>query len=53
MVAMTKDGTKIDAAPDNVAWLESKGWVREGASSADKKPVKKQASKKTKSSEEE
>ena len=53
MVAMTKDGTKIDAAPDNVAWLESKGWVREGASSADKKPVKKQAAKKTKSAEEE
>tara|TARA_B100001057_G_scaffold432403_1_gene460510 strand:+ start:551 stop:712 length:162 start_codon:yes stop_codon:yes gene_type:complete len=53
MVAMTKDGSTIDAAPDNVAWLESKGWVREGGSNADNKPVKKQASKKTKSSEEE
>ena len=53
MVAMTKDGTSIDAAKDNVAWLESKGWVREGASISDNKPVKKRATKKTKSSEEE
>ena len=53
MVAMTKDGTTIDAAQDNVAWLESNGWVRGNGSDEDKKPVKKQASKKTKSSEEE
>ncbi len=53
MVAMTKDGTTIDAATDNVVWLESKGWVRDSGSKSDKKPVKKQATKKTKSSEEE
>lgn len=42
MIEMTKDGNVVGAHKDNVAWLESNGWVRADALAKDKKPEQNQ-----------
>ena len=42
MIEMIKDGSVIGAHKDNIAWLESNGWVRVDALAKDENPAENQ-----------